>query len=70
MTPPSYRALSSAELAEVIRHHSGTQVQPFDSIPAAIEAALQESDKQDILCIFGSLYQVGDVRRYFGRDVF
>lgn len=70
VTPPSYRALSSAELAEVIRHHSGTPVQPFDSIPAAIEAALQESDKQDILCIFGSLYQVGDVRRYFGRDVF
>jgi dihydrofolate synthase/folylpolyglutamate synthase len=70
VTPPSYRALSSQELAEVIRHHSGVPVQPFDSIPAAIGAALQEADKQDILCIFGSLYQVGDVRSYFGRSVF
>ena len=70
VTPPSYRALSSQELAEVIRHHSGTPVQPFESIPAAIETALQEADKQDILCIFGSLYQVGDVRSYFGRSVF
>ena len=70
VTPPSYRALSAEELAEAIRHHSGAPVQPFDSIPAAIGAALQEADPKDILVIFGSLYQVGDVRSYFGRSVF
>ena len=45
-------------------------VAPFDSIPAAIEAALAESDKDDVIAILGSLYQVGDVRSYFGRNSF
>lgn len=70
VTPPSYRALSAGELAETIRHHSGVPVQPFDSIPAAIEAALQESASDDVICILGSLYQVGVVRAYFGRSSF
>jgi len=70
VTPPSYRALSSEELAEDIREASEVPVAPYDSIPAAIEAALSESEKDDVICILGSLYQVGDVRRYFGRSSF
>ena len=70
VTPPSYRALSSDELAEDIREASEVPVAPYDSIPAAIEAALKESAPDDVICILGSLYQVGDVRRYFGRSSF
>lgn len=70
VTPPSYRALSSDELAEDIRQQSAVPVVPFDSIPEAIEAALRESAQDDVICILGSLYQVGDVRTYFGRKEF
>ncbi len=70
VTPPSYRALNAGELAEDIRRKAAVPVVPFDSIPAAIEAALSESGKDDVICILGSLYQVGDVRTYFGRSTF
>jgi dihydrofolate synthase/folylpolyglutamate synthase len=70
VTPPSYRALNAGELAEDIRRKAAVPVVPFDSIPAAIEAALSESGKDDVICILGSLYQVGDVRSYFGRSTF
>ncbi len=70
MAPPSYRALSSEELAEDIRERSEVPVAPYESIPAAIEAALKDSTPDDVICILGSLYQVGDVRRYFGRSSF
>ena len=70
VTPPSYRALSSDELAEDIRERSAVPVEPYDSIPAAIEAALKDSAPEDVICILGSLYQVGDVRTYFGRSRF
>ncbi len=70
VTPPSYRALSSDELAEDIRERSEVPVEPYESIPAAIEAALKESAPDDVVCILGSLYQVGDVRTYFGRSSF
>jgi dihydrofolate synthase/folylpolyglutamate synthase len=70
VTPPSYRALDAGELAADIREKSEVPVAPFESIPAAIEAALAESDKDDVIAILGSLYQVGDVRTYFGRSKF
>ncbi len=70
VTPPSYRALDAGELAADIREKSAVPVAPFDSIPAAIEAALAESGKDDVIAILGSLYQVGDVRTYFGRSRF
>ena len=70
VTPPSYRALDAGELAADIRQKADVPVAPFESIPAAIEAALAESDKDDVIAILGSLYQVGDVRTYFGRSRF
>ena len=70
VSPPSYRALEAEALAEEIRQQGSVPVAAFDSIPEAIEAALAEAGREDVICIFGSLYQVGDVRRYFGRDTF
>ena len=42
----------------------------FESVTAAIEAALAESGKDDVIAILGSLYQVRTVRDYFGRKTF
>ncbi len=70
VSPPSYRALEAEALAEEIRQKGSVPVSAYDSIPEAIEAALAEAGRDDVICIFGSLYQVGDVRRYFGRDTF
>ncbi|NMA37390.1 MAG: bifunctional folylpolyglutamate synthase/dihydrofolate synthase [Papillibacter sp.] len=70
VSPPSYRALSSEQLADEIHHHSSVPVDAFDSIPAALRSALAESKNDDVICIFGSLYQVGEIRTYFGRSSF
>ncbi len=70
VTPPSYRALASERLADEIQRHGGVPVKSFGSIPAALQAALNESESDDVVCIFGSLYQVGEVRSYFGRSSF
>ena len=70
VTPPSYRALDAGELAADIRQKADVPVASFESIPAAIEAALAESTADDVIAILGSLYQVGDVRSYFGRKTF
>jgi dihydrofolate synthase/folylpolyglutamate synthase len=70
VSPPSYRALKSQQLANEIHHHSDAPVEAYESIPAALESALNESKKDDVICIFGSLYQVGEIRSYFGRKTF
>ena len=70
VTPPSYRALDAGELAADIRQKTSVPAVSFESITAAIEAALAESEKDDVIAIMGSLYQVGTVRSYFGRTTF
>jgi len=70
VTPPNKRALSSDKLAEEIKKHGDVPVYSYDSIPEAIDAVLASVAPDEVVCIFGSLYQVGDVRSYFGRDTF
>jgi dihydrofolate synthase/folylpolyglutamate synthase len=70
VSPPSCRALASSLLADEILRHSDAPVEAFDAIPAALEAALAEAGSDDVICIFGSLYQVGEIRSFFGRKSF
>ena len=70
VTPPSCRALDAGELAASIRQKTDVSVAHFESVTAAIEAALAESEKDDVIAILGSLYQVRTVRDYFGRKTF
>lgn len=70
VAPNSYRALSAEKLAEEIKIRCGVPVSSYDTIPEALDAVLAGADKSDIICVFGSLYQVGDVRAYFGRNTF
>ncbi|MCR4771320.1 MAG: bifunctional folylpolyglutamate synthase/dihydrofolate synthase [Oscillospiraceae bacterium] len=70
VTPDSYRALSAERLAEEISSRRSVPAEAFEGIPQAIEAAERQSDADDVICIFGSLYQVGEIRSYFGRNEF
>lgn len=61
ITPPSPRALSSDKLATFLTSHSAESM-PCESIKNAIQACLEEASKDDVICIFGSLYFLGEVR--------
>lgn len=70
VTPPNSRALSAQELAAEVKRHGDVPVFAYDDIPSALDAVLASVTADEIVCIFGSLYQVGEVRSYFGRDTF
>ena len=67
ITPHSGRALTSSQLAEEIHRHTDSPVRAYRTIPEALGAAVSGADPEDVICIFGSLYQVGEIRVYFGR---
>lgn len=67
VTPESERALPARELAEQIRALTGLPVRCCDTVRAGLALALEDCGPDDALCAFGSLYQAGDVRAYFGK---
>lgn len=70
VAPNSYRALSAERLAAEITERCHVPVKSYDTISEALDDVVANAAKDDIICIFGSLYQVGDVRRYFGLSIF
>lgn len=70
VSPPNYRALSAESLAEEIRKYGDVPAYPFASIDEALQAAVTTLPKDEVICVFGSLYQVGEVRSFFGRNTF
>ena len=70
VTPPNYRALSADSLAGEIKKHGDVPVESFGDIVTALKKAMAATPADEILCIFGSLYQVGDVRSFYGRNTF
>ena len=60
----SPRALSSEDLRKIIQEE-GMEAVSSDSVAEAIEAALLKADGEDVICAFGSLYYVPQVREYF-----
>jgi dihydrofolate synthase/folylpolyglutamate synthase len=62
--PSTSRAISAAQLAEIVGHHAAH----FSVIPdaeRAFEHALAEAAPQDAIFITGSLYLVGQLRHYW-----
>ena len=64
---PDYptRALPAEELRDyILKHHENVEAKA--SVEEALEHVISSGEKDDIICVFGSLYFIGFVRDYFG----
>jgi dihydrofolate synthase/folylpolyglutamate synthase len=62
--PNTSRSISAPQLAEIAGHHAGH----FKIIPEAekaLESALLQAAADDVICITGSLYLVGELRHHW-----
>ena len=66
VTPESHRALSSDDLRADIENRLGLPARSAGGVREGVALALAEAVPEDVICIFGSLYQVGEVREFFG----
>ena len=65
IAPESPRALSARDLAGHLAQY-GKPVQAFERLDDAIAEGLRQCGDDKVLCVFGSLYYIGRVRKYFG----
>lgn len=64
VTPDSPRALTADRLCQRLREEYGfEQTVPCPSLEEALQTLLASAGPEDLICICGSLYLVGDVRR-------
>jgi len=63
--PESERALPSADLKREIETRLHIPAIDGGTVKEGIDKALAQADKDDIIVIFGSLYQVGEVHEAF-----
>jgi dihydrofolate synthase/folylpolyglutamate synthase len=63
-SPAQSRAISAPVLAEMTRHHA-RQVEVIPDPNLAFERALELASPDDVIFVTGSLYLVGDLRRYW-----
>ena len=63
--PESERALPSADLKHEIETRLHIPAVDGGTVKEGIDKALAQADKDDIIVIFGSLYQVGEVHKAF-----
>lgn len=68
VTPPNGRALSSAELKTLIEAETSVPVTDADTPENGVRMALAVCNPDQAVCAFGSLYQVADIRRMFGKS--
>ena len=61
ITPPSPRALSAEELAEYLSQ-KGAKAYPYPSVHSAVRSALKAAGAGGVVCAFGSLYFLGEIR--------
>ena len=67
-SPAQPRAISAPVLAEMTGHHA-RNVEVIPDPEKALERALELASPEDVIFITGSLFLVGDLRRYwFSRD--
>lgn len=67
--PPNPRALPAADLARAIRAQvpgSAVPVEPASDFPAAMERARELAGPDGLVCAFGSLYSVAEVKAALG----
>ena len=68
ITPPNKRALSAEDLAKTFESF-GARAVCHKSVKEALDAAMKEADENDVICAFGSLYYIGEIRKLILKDV-
>ena len=66
VTPSSERALPAAELAKFLHSSTGLTATPCNTVQTAIRMAISQAEEDDVICIFGSFYYLGEVRSILG----
>lgn len=66
VTPDSPRALPAPELGAWLEEISQLPVSVQDSLDAGVDAALAQAGPDDVVCAWGSLYSVGEIRHHLG----
>lgn len=67
VTPESERALPAEDLRTKIETLTGVPARCGGDVKSGLALAMSGKGPEDIVCAFGSLYQVGEIRAYFGR---
>ncbi|SER98359.1 dihydrofolate synthase / folylpolyglutamate synthase [Butyrivibrio fibrisolvens] len=62
ITPPNNRALPAEDLADTFRFF-GSEAVSHGSVEEALDSALKEAAEDDVICAFGSLYYIGQIRK-------
>ncbi len=65
--PPNSRALSARDLKTHIQQNFSGPVQEAEAVEAGLALALASLEPGQPLCVFGSLYQLGVIRTFFGK---
>lgn len=68
ITPPSPRAMSAGELSELLQREYGVLAEPCATIAQGVTRILALAKSSDVICAYGSLYSVGEIRAFFGYD--
>ncbi len=61
------RAASPKELAEMYEEHSGRVAQVTETLPEAIRIARSAVSREDLICVCGSFYLVGEAKKLLGN---
>ena len=67
VTPESHRSLPSDQLRSEIQNRLMLPVISAGNVGDGLTMALRECGPNQAICVFGSLYQVGEVRAYFRK---
>ena len=68
VTPDNPRALPAADLAAFFNREGVADTTVCESPRQAVQKALAEAEKGDVICAFGSFYMAGDIRAMFNID--
>ncbi len=68
VTPNNERALSSSELATILKQYSNN-VQDGVTIENSLKLAIENTNEDSIICVFGSLYMIGEIREYYNASI-
>ncbi len=64
VTPNNERAVPSAELAEILKSYSNHVIDGL-SIENGLKLAVGLADRESVICAFGSLYMIGEIRGHY-----